>query len=323
MVTSRFSSFVNYQYTIPKKVARENVTFFYSSKCNLLGYNGGMENNERYNEWLAGFKALLEASDLTQEELGGKVNKAREYINRILGEAKKAGEDLQDDISRALGFSHDNLRLFGRLLRKGTPKENVLVFAEILRNEKPPSVMTDEEWAIVQECMKAPYMEVTNLQKLADMMPCGIPVSWDSDRIRVNPPMPKAHQIPLLGRVPAGDPRQITDADILGWESVGPEIPGNAYALRVSGNSMRRPDDNNSISDGDTVIFVEKSDPAHNDMVVVCDEFGDVMLKRLKIKQGGEYVLASDNPAYEPIHPNGAYRIIGVVIDAHRKISVR
>lgn len=134
-------------------------------------------------------------------------------------------------------------------------------------------------------------------------------------------PVVAAHSIPRVGRIPAGDPRQITDADILGWELVGPDVPQNALALQVSGNSMLRPD-GTGIQDGDLVYFVEKSDPAHNDVVVVNDEFGDPVLKRLKILPGDEYMLTSDNPKYDPIRPNGGYRVVGVVIRAVRDVPL-
>ncbi|QQG66424.1 S24/S26 family peptidase [Desulfobulbus oligotrophicus] len=37
--------------------------------------------------------------------------------------------------------------------------------------------------------------------------------------------------------------------------------------------------------------------------------------RRLKIDKNGERLLVSDNPAYDPVKPNGEYRIIGVAIN--------
>ena len=96
------------------------------------------------------------------------------------------------------------------------------------------------------------------------------------------------------------------------------DIPAGAYAWQVSGDSMLRPD-GRGIRDGDVVFFVEETSPAHNDVVLVNDEFGDAVLKRLKLRPDGGYALVSDNPNYKSVTPNEAFRIVGKVVDVIRK----
>lgn len=142
-------------------------------------------------------------------------------------------------------------------------------------------------------------------------------LSWELTHPAPRDMPPPARMVAILGRIPAGRPDQMRE-NIIGWEPVDESIPGGCYAIRVAGNSMMRPD-GEGIMDGDVVFFVEESQPAHNDVVVVNNEFGDSMLKRLKIREDGEYVLTSDNPRYEAVKPNEQYRIVGKVIDVRRQ----
>ena len=115
----------------------------------------------------------------------------------------------------------------------------------------------------------------------------------------------------------AGTPSQV--GEYTGEYISVPDIPEESKAIIVVGNSMVRPD-GGGIVDGEYAIFSMQLEPHHNDIVVVNDEFGDSMLRRLKKLQDGSYLLTSDNPSYPPVTPNGAYRVVGVVIETwHRK----
>ena len=86
------------------------------------------------------------------------------------------------------------------------------------------------------------------------------------------------------------------------------------YALRVKGESMTP-----IIRHDDTVLFRIDQEARPGDVVVVNDEFGDSMLKRLK-KKDEEYWLTSDNQEYPAVRPNSHYRIMGVVVRVIRDI---
>jgi phage repressor protein C with HTH and peptisase S24 domain len=92
------------------------------------------------------------------------------------------------------------------------------------------------------------------------------------------------------------------------------DLPDDAYALRVEGDSMP------PLETGDYVAFVANGDYHDKDRVVVANEYGDPIVKRLRIRPDGCQVLVSDNPKYEPIQPNEHYRIIGKVIKAWREL---
>lgn len=120
--------------------------------------------------------------------------------------------------------------------------------------------------------------------------------------------------IPVLGRVPAGIP-ELAEEYIESYVTI-PDAPSDSYALKVTGESMEP-----GISHGDYVLFVIDQDAKHNDVVIVNDEFGDSMIKRLKEKDG-EYLLVSDNPKYPTYKPNGHYRIMGVVVGGWRPLKL-
>lgn len=120
--------------------------------------------------------------------------------------------------------------------------------------------------------------------------------------------------IPVLGRVPAGIP-ELAEEYIDSYVTI-PDAPSDSYALKVTGESMEP-----GISHGDYVLFVIDQDAKHNDVVIVNDEFGDSMIKRLK-ERSGEYFLVSDNPKYPTYKPNGAYRIMGVVVGGWRPLKL-
>ena len=116
-------------------------------------------------------------------------------------------------------------------------------------------------------------------------------------------------QIPVLGKVPAGFPEEIPNDEILEYLNL-PDAPKGAYALQVKGDSMSP-----TIQEGDYVLFVNNGDIRPGDVVIALNEWGDTMIKRLRMKDGKK-VLASDNPKYAAIIPNKGYRIIGKVVEA-------
>ncbi len=122
-------------------------------------------------------------------------------------------------------------------------------------------------------------------------------------------------EIPLLGRVTAGNPIDVVGED----ERVA--VPAsmvrrNTYALRVVGHSMI--DDN--IQDGD-IIIVERCETAENGQTVVAMINGEqVTLKKFYIERDG-IRLQPANPDMAPIHlRNEEIRILGIVTGVIRRM---
>jgi len=123
-------------------------------------------------------------------------------------------------------------------------------------------------------------------------------------------------QLPLVGLVPAGSPREMFDT--LG-ESV--EVPawfagrksGNLFCLKVTGKSMI----DAYIDDGDLVV-IERTETANSgEMVVALLEDGTVTLKRLR-REKDRVLLVPENPAFKPIEAKEV-RIVGRVACVIRK----
>ena len=120
--------------------------------------------------------------------------------------------------------------------------------------------------------------------------------------------------VPVISaQVPAGFPAMPPEDDYIEEYLYIPGVPENSYAVRVRGDSMSP-----TIKDGDYVIFVPNVEVRSGDVVIVRNEWNEVMLKRYRTKNG-EVFLTSDNPEYPTVKPNGDYKIIGRVI---RKVRV-
>lgn len=131
-------------------------------------------------------------------------------------------------------------------------------------------------------------------------------------------PAAKVKPIPVLGSVPAGFPSDVTGEQVKEYIYVHGS-PDNSYALIVDGNSMA-PD----IRDGEYVLFIPNGEAQAGDVVIVNDEFGRSMVKRLLIKDGLPWVC-SDNPEYPDFRVNEHYRLMGRVVEVvnRRKIKRR
>lgn len=127
-----------------------------------------------------------------------------------------------------------------------------------------------------------------------------------------------AVRIPVLGRVPAGSPREaIGEAEgelLLDPDLVG---EGEVFSLRVKGDSMTGA----HICDGDHVL-VRSQDRAEEGEIVVAVIDGEATVKRFR-RWKGKVRLEAANPAYPPIVLSvGAppFRIAGKVVGVYRKL---
>lgn len=122
-------------------------------------------------------------------------------------------------------------------------------------------------------------------------------------------------QVPLLGRVTAGQP-------ILAYEDVVGYIPFPAdrysgselFALRVCGESMK----NAGILDDD-IIITEKVPTAYNGEIVVALIGEEATVKRFYREKNGIIRLQPENDDYEPIYSDeDTVKVLGRVVSCIR-----
>jgi repressor LexA len=128
-----------------------------------------------------------------------------------------------------------------------------------------------------------------------------------------------AVRVPVLGRVPAGGPREAIE-EPEGELLLDPGLVGGAgevFSLRVQGDSMTGA----HICDGDYVLVRSQAGAEDGEIVVAVTD-GEATVKRFR-KSGGKVRLEAANPAYPPIVvPCGAsrFRIAGKVVGVYRKL---
>lgn len=128
-------------------------------------------------------------------------------------------------------------------------------------------------------------------------------------------PETDAVEIPLYGRIAAGNPIEaVRNPDTIGVPAalLG---SGEHYALEVSGDSMIEA----GIHDGDTAI-IRRADAANTgEIVVALVENEEVTLKRLR-KKGHSIALEPANPDYETrIFGPDQVRVQGTLVGLYRK----
>jgi len=126
--------------------------------------------------------------------------------------------------------------------------------------------------------------------------------------------------IPVYGRIPAGRPRETWNELVEDYINI-PDAPDNAFALKVSGDSMIGA----GIEDGDIVIIVPGGDVFNGDIVIALIDGSEFTLKRL-IKQDNMVILQPANDNYKPIlfteeQARERLQILGVMIGIYRKIK--
>lgn len=126
--------------------------------------------------------------------------------------------------------------------------------------------------------------------------------------------------IPVLGRVAAGQPMQATQ-EVLDWEpplcSAHPS--GEYFALQIQGQSMSP-----RMQPGDVVIVRRQEDCSSGEVAVVLVGDEEATVKRVK-KDASGLRLVPNNPAFEPICFSWQevaqlpVRILGVVVELRGK----
>jgi repressor LexA len=121
-------------------------------------------------------------------------------------------------------------------------------------------------------------------------------------------------EVPLVGRIAAGGP-------ILAEQNVEETLPmprdfvgsGTLFALTVKGDSMTGA----GIFDGDTVIIRQQQTADDGDMIAALID-DEATVKTLS-RKGGKVRLIAENPAYDPIEPEGM-SVLGRVVAVLRKL---
>ncbi|WP_022853222.1 transcriptional repressor LexA [Thermodesulfatator atlanticus] len=132
-----------------------------------------------------------------------------------------------------------------------------------------------------------------------------------------------AKGIPVLGKIPAGEP-------LIPYEDLEEVVPidpsffggGRLFMVRVRGDSMK----DAGILPGDLVVIRPQEEAFSGDIVaaLIYEPEPYVTLKRLKISQG-RIELHPENPVYEPMIfskeevENGKLKILGVKVGLLRK----
>lgn len=133
--------------------------------------------------------------------------------------------------------------------------------------------------------------------------------------LRVISPLAKLRSrivdIPLYGSIPAGMP-QAREQDAEGCvsvdvESIGYKPTRNAFALRVTGDSMI----GRHILDGDFVVMEHGPEPRNGQIVAALID-GASTLKTFVLKNGKPY-LKAENPKYPDLIPAQELMIQGVL----------
>jgi repressor LexA len=124
-------------------------------------------------------------------------------------------------------------------------------------------------------------------------------------------------RVPVLGRVPAGPPREAVE-EVEGELFLDPALlgEGEIFSLRVKGDSMTGA----HICDGDYVLVRTQRNAEDGEIVVAVID-GEATVKRLRLREE-KVRLEAANPAYPPIAvPAGApsFRIAGKVVGVYRK----
>ncbi|MCB0880608.1 MAG: transcriptional repressor LexA [Thermoleophilia bacterium] len=117
-------------------------------------------------------------------------------------------------------------------------------------------------------------------------------------------------RLPLVGAVAAGLPR-LADEEVDEWV----DTPFAAdFLLRITGESMR----DAGILDGD-LVAVKRQQTANNGEIVIALMEDEATCKRLDRRDGSVRLLA-ENPAFEPIVPDGDVHILGKVVGVLRSL---
>ena len=128
------------------------------------------------------------------------------------------------------------------------------------------------------------------------------------------PEADRATQIPLAGRIAAGEPLEaVEDRETVDLEEMFSR-PTDTFCLRVVGDSMI----DEQIRDGDYVICERRGQARNGETVVALLDDGEATLKKF-YQETGRIRLQPANPEFSPIYVDNV-AVQGVVIGVIRKL---
>jgi repressor LexA len=123
--------------------------------------------------------------------------------------------------------------------------------------------------------------------------------------------------IPLLGHIPAGNPKDAVEnregCVLIDVNTVGIKPSARTFALKVRGDSMIE----KGIFEGDIVVIEHGVEPRAGDTVAALID-GQVTLKTLMLQRGRPF-LKAENPRYPQLIPREELQIQGVMVALIRK----
>lgn len=136
-------------------------------------------------------------------------------------------------------------------------------------------------------------------------------------------PVEQVLNVPVLGKIPAGEPI-FAEENIIEWAIIpnpGNYKEGDMFVLIVEGDSMI----GSRIYPGDRVLVRVQPDVESGEIAVVNVNGYDATLKRVKKTESGEVILYPDNPKYEPIFLRDTRaricgKVIQVMFDPNKKL---
>lgn len=168
---------------------------------------------------------------------------------------------------------------------------------------------------------RKPSYEV--LLKFSEIFNCSIDYIVGKEDINLNDLNDKLFRIPILGRIPAGEPL-LAEENIEGTLPIDPTIyhlntPEGLFYLKVVGNSM-----NNIIKDGGYALIRQQDYAKSGDIIVaVVNGDNEATLKRFKDLDNGFIMLEPDSTDdnYKPLIINlrdTNFKILGKLIGIHQ-----
>ena len=141
----------------------------------------------------------------------------------------------------------------------------------------------------------------------------------NNNPIQKNPDKSVVLEIPVVGRVAAGQP-VLAQENIEGHLSIDKSMIGNkteCFGLKVRGDSMI----NAGIMEGDLVIVSPQKNASNGDIIVAL--LGDDATMKRFMVENGKILLVPENDNYEPIPVNNTeeFSIIGKVIGVFRSYN--
>lgn len=107
---------------------------------------------------------------------------------------------------------------------------------------------------------------------------------------------PKAHRIPVYGKVAAGIPLEMVE-DIIDYEEIPAKWgdPSDFFCLQIKGSSMRP-----KIDDGDVVVVKKQEDAETGNIVIASINGEEATCKKLRKTENGIFLMPTNND-YEPM----------------------